>query len=182
MAFSAQASEAITRRIAKAAVDDAREAWKRARVLPTADHVRAAHRLCVYAARTLRRAEGATGSTDDGARMAEAAERLDAAAADLNVQLSRFDESIEPPRTIKRIGIRVNPSSPQEILADFHLDGDEVVAIYHDESFRQDVERGLVFVERALRPSDGRAFFDALESGLANSSRITVTAIPARSP
>lgn len=63
-----------------------------------------------------------------------------------------------------------------EPLATFQLiDGDAVLATYHDDSYRDEVEEdGITMVVdgqlRGVHPSDGRMFFDGLEAAYARST------------
>jgi hypothetical protein len=60
-------------------------------------------------------------------------------------------------------------------LATFELKGGLVVAVYHDRDYEDDIENGAVFADgRALRPVDGRAFFDALDRAFLSSSFVSV--------
>lgn len=79
--ISAHANAVILRRAASTAVTDARAAWKKARAAPTEKHMRAAFRLCVFAAQALRKA--AKAMPHDAPQMIEEAQRLDAAAIGL---------------------------------------------------------------------------------------------------
>jgi hypothetical protein len=63
-------------------------------------------------------------------------------------------------------------------LATFSLAGDDVIAEYHDAPYRESMERhGIQTMQtgRAVRPSDGRVFYDALETAYSNSSRVVIT-------
>ncbi len=80
---------------------------------------------------------------------------------------------------IKRVAFQLDRDHVPRKLADFELTGDEVRALYYDDEFKADITDGSgVFVGgKTLRPSDGKAFFDALELGFANSTRVIVTTI-----
>ncbi len=82
---------------------------------------------------------------------------------------------------IKRVTFQADPDHLPTKLADFELVGDELTALYYDAGFKKTITDGSgVFVRgKVLRPSDGRKFFDALELGYANSSRVTVTVLSA---
>ena len=84
---------------------------------------------------------------------------------------------------MKRIG-RVDTSTEAMTvlpLATFTLVGDAVVAEYHDELYRQSIERyGIqtMYTPGAVRPEDGRVFYDALEGAYSNSSRVSLSEAP----
>ncbi len=82
---------------------------------------------------------------------------------------------------IKRITFQADPNHLPQKLADFELVGDEVRALFYDAEFQETITTGSgVFVRgKKLRPSDGRRFFDSLEQGFANSSRVSVTVLSA---
>ena len=82
----------------------------------------------------------------------------------------------------KRVLVRSGPDGPLVPLATFRLVGDRVVADWHNDHYREEIEslghRALVAgVPRALRPSDGAMFFDHLEAIYAHSSLIVVETV-----
>ena len=87
---SADAEAAILRRVAATALDDCRTAWRTARDSPTVEHVRAAFRACIFAARALRRAASVLPS--EAPQLFDAADKVDDAAAELKSKLVRMPE------------------------------------------------------------------------------------------
>jgi hypothetical protein len=88
--ISAEAHALILRRVALAAVDDARTAWRKAHAEPSEDYIRAAFRACVLATRALRRASSE--HPDDEQAMLAEATLLDEAAVGLKARLVRIAE------------------------------------------------------------------------------------------
>jgi hypothetical protein len=77
----------------------------------------------------------------------------------------------------KRVISQVAPGSQAKTLAVFEMVGDELRSKYTDASFMEHVRGvGIMVAGRELHPEDGRAFFDGLDEGFANSSRVTVVA------
>jgi len=72
-----------------------------------------------------------------------------------------------------------DPDRPPFPLATFHMDGDAVVAGYHNETYRWDIEaNGLVVVvdgeDRQVFPADGKVFFEALDRVYSHSTFMRV--------
>jgi hypothetical protein len=76
---------------------------------------------------------------------------------------------------VKTIFSAGHDSHPGRVLATFSMHGDRLHAEYKNSIVRSDFEAdGLFIWDRTLFPSNGRAFFDALEKGLSNSSSVAV--------
>lgn len=88
-----QAHVLILRRVASAAVDDARAAWRKTIGPPNEQRVRAAYRACVFAARALHQYATAPGvpKAEAGQVLAQA-DRLKATAEQLKAKLVRLAE------------------------------------------------------------------------------------------
>ena len=72
-----------------------------------------------------------------------------------------------------------DPDRPAFPLGTFHMDGASVVAVYHSDAYRRDVEQnGLVLVvdgeDRQVFPADGKVFFDALDKVYSHSTFMRV--------
>jgi len=82
-------------------------------------------------------------------------------------------------KTVMSIDYQATPPSRRPVASfTLHPNG-RVVASYQDQGFQQTIEGDGLFLlvagkMRTLRPVDGRLFFDSLERGLANSSRLAV--------
>ena len=87
---SAEVDAAILRRVAATALDDSRAAWRTAHASPTVEHVRAAFRACILAARALRRAAGVLPS--EAPQLFDEADKVDDAAAELKSRLVSMPE------------------------------------------------------------------------------------------
>lgn len=59
-------------------------------------------------------------------------------------------------------------------LALFDLVDGKVHATYVNDSFKREIERGLLYKGRRLRPEDGEDFLEALEKTYASSSLLHV--------
>lgn len=80
---------------------------------------------------------------------------------------------------VKRVSILDGLDGPLVPLATFFMDGDAVVATYHSESYREELEEtgiGLVVDGkfRIMFPADGKVFFDALSRAYSRSTFMVV--------
>lgn len=69
--------------------------------------------------------------------------------------------------------VESDTNRPRRVDAIFTLlDGGEVEARYFNRQFEKEVENGLVYTAKtgAVRPRDGRRFYDALDLAFASSS------------
>jgi hypothetical protein len=76
-------------------------------------------------------------------------------------------------KSVERINLR---TGNRQTLATFTLVGERVVADWRDADYQFGVEASGIMGEggHAVRPQDGRPFYDALEGEYYNSSRIAV--------
>lgn len=68
---------------------------------------------------------------------------------------------------------------PSEVIVTFSFDGSTVTADYHDDSWRSHFESGIYSPKTGrVTPSDGAAFWEALDIEFVNSTHTDVIKLP----